>query len=60
MAFPRRQLNATVLPTGEVLVTSGSSGTGFNDNALAVHAAEIWNPNTGRWTVLASNTVNRT
>jgi hypothetical protein len=60
MAFPRRQLNATVLPTGEVLVTSGSSGTGFNDNALAVHAAEIWNPNTGRWTILASNTVNRT
>jgi hypothetical protein len=60
MAFPRRQLNATVLPTGEVLVTSGSRGTGFNDNALAVHAAEIWNPNTGRWTILASNTVNRT
>jgi hypothetical protein len=60
MAFPRRQLNATVLPTGEVLVTSGSRGTGFNDNELAVHAAEIWNPNTGRWTVLASNTVNRT
>ena len=60
MAFPRRQLNATVLPTGEVLVTSGSSGTAFNDNARAVHAAEIWNPNTGRWTILASNTVNRT
>jgi hypothetical protein len=60
MAFPRRQLNTTVLPTGEVLVTSGSSGTGFNDNALAVHAAEMWNPNTGRWTVLASNSVNRT
>jgi Domain of unknown function (DUF1929) len=60
MAFPRRQLNATVLPTGEVLVTSGSRGTGFNDNELAVHAAEIWNPNTGRWTILASNTVNRT
>ena len=60
MAFPRRQLNATVLPTGEVLATSGSSGTGFNDNALAVHAAEIWNPNTGRWTILASNAVNRT
>ena len=60
MAFPRRQLNTTVLPTGEVLVTSGSSGTNFNDNDLAVHAAEMWNPNTGRWTVLASNSVNRT
>ena len=61
MAFRRRHLNATVLPTGEVLVTSGSSGTGFNDNKLAVHAAEIWNPNPpGTWRILASNTVNRT
>lgn len=62
MANPRRHLNATVLPTGEVLVTSGSSGTGFNDVALAVHAAELWNPNPaplGNWTVLASNVVNR-
>jgi hypothetical protein len=49
-----------VLPTGEVLVTGGSSGTGFNDNPLAVRAAEIWNPHTGRWTILASNAVNRT
>ena len=60
MAFPRRHLNATVLPTGEVLVTGGSSGTGFNDVALGVHPAEIWNPTTGTWTVLASNTINRT
>jgi hypothetical protein len=60
MAYPRRQLNATVLPTGEVLVTSGSRGTNFNDNDLAVHPAEVWNPATGTWTVLASNSVNRT
>jgi PKD repeat protein len=60
MAFPRRHLNATVLPTGEVLVTGGTSGTGFNDVGLAVHAAELWNPNTGIWTTLASNSVNRT
>jgi PKD repeat protein len=60
MAFPRRHLNATVLPTGEVLVTGGSSGPGFNDFNLAVHAAEIWNPTTGTWRTLASNVVNRT
>ena len=60
MAIPRRHLNATVLPTGEVLVTGGSSGTGFNDVAAAVHAAEVWSPTTGTWTTLASNTVNRT
>jgi PKD repeat protein len=60
MAFPRRHLNATVLPTGDVLVTSGSSGTAFNDVAAAVHAAELWSPATGAWTTLASNSVNRT
>ena len=47
MAFKRRHLNATVLPTGEVLVTGGSSGTGFNDAAAGVHAAELWSPHDG-------------
>jgi PKD repeat protein len=59
MAFPRRHLNATVLPTGDVLVTGGSSGITFNDYTAPVHAAELWNPGTGLWTTLASNTVNR-
>jgi hypothetical protein len=60
MAFQRRHHTANVLPTGEVLVTGGSSGTGFNDFSLGVHAAEIWNPATGAWKTLASNAVNRT
>ena len=60
MAFKRRHLVATVLPTGEVLVTGGSSGTAFNDVNAGVHAAEIWNPVTRVWTTLASNTVTRT
>jgi hypothetical protein len=59
MAFRRRHLNATVLPTGEVLVTGGSSGITFNDYKLPVHAAELWSPATGVWTTLASNSVNR-
>ena len=59
MAYPRRHLNATVLPTGEVLVTSGSRGTAFNDIAQAVHPAELWSPTTGTWTTLASNRVKR-
>jgi Domain of unknown function (DUF1929)/Galactose oxidase, central domain len=60
MAFRRRHHNATVLPTGEVLVTGGSSGTGFDDQTRAVHAAELWNPVTGAWTTMASNAITRT
>jgi galactose oxidase-like protein/glyoxal oxidase-like protein len=59
MAYPRRHLNATVLPTGEVLVTGGVSGTSFNETSMGVRVAEIWNPATGVWTQLASNAVTR-
>jgi hypothetical protein len=59
MAYARRLLNATVLPDGTVLVTGGSSGTAVNDETRPVYAAELWNPDTGTWTVLASNAVVR-
>jgi hypothetical protein len=54
LAYARWNLNATVLPTGDVLVTSGVSGDRSNP-ALAVHAAELWNPATGSWTTLAGS-----
>ena len=59
MAYPRRHLNATILPTGQVLVTGGTSGTEFTDESRAVHPAELWDPATGSWTTLASNSVIR-
>jgi hypothetical protein len=59
MAFARRHMNATLLPTGDVLVTGGTSAPGFNNAAGAVHAAELWSPATGTWTTLASNAVTR-
>jgi len=61
MQFPRRHLNATILPDGQVLVTGGTQGGGFSDasDANAEHAAEVWDPGTGQWTTLASNTVTR-
>jgi galactose oxidase len=59
MAFARRHLNATVLPTGDVLVTGGTSGTSFSDETQGTRAAELWNPNTGVWTTLASDSVTR-
>ena len=55
MANRRRQLNLTLAPTGEVIATGGSSGTGFNNEAMTVHAAEAWSPATGRWRTLAAN-----
>jgi hypothetical protein len=59
MRYPRRHLNATILPDGQVLVTGGTSAGGFNTLAGAVHAAESWDPQTGHWTTLASNTIDR-
>jgi hypothetical protein len=59
MEFQRRHLNATLLPTGDVLVTGGVSGTGFSDISTGVRAAELWNPATGAWRTLASSAINR-
>jgi hypothetical protein len=59
MHFARRHLNATILPNGQVLVTGGTSAGGFNTLSGAAHAAEVWNPATGHWNQLASNTIDR-
>ena len=57
MSAPRRHLNSTILPDGQVLITGGTRGGGFVDisGGNAVKAAEVWNPATGQWTTLASN-----
>jgi hypothetical protein len=58
MAQARRQLNATILPDGTVLVTGGTRGAGFNnqDPGQSAYAAEVWNPATEQWRTLASAT----
>jgi hypothetical protein len=53
MAFPRRQLLATVLADGKVLVTHGTSGTGFNNQNTIIHHAELWDPATESWSTMA-------
>jgi WD40 repeat protein len=55
MAFSRWNTNATLLPTGEVLVTGGTSFNNRADPAGAVNAAELWNPSDGTWRTLASS-----
>jgi galactose oxidase len=61
MHFRRRQHNATILPNGTVLVTGGTQGPDFNavDPGSPVHEAELWDPSTGTWTVLAEEAVDR-
>jgi galactose oxidase len=68
MTFPRRQHNATILPDGTVLVTGGTRGGGapgtaeaFNDldPGQPVHIAELWDPKTGQWTMLAAEQTDR-
>lgn len=54
LTYARWNLNATVLPTGEVLVTGGVAGDRANP-ALKVNATELWNPTTGTWSLLASS-----
>jgi galactose oxidase len=57
MSAPRRHLNSTILPDGQVLITGGTRGAGFVniDPSLAVREAELWNPKTNQWTTLAAN-----
>ena len=59
MAFGRRQLNATVLPDGKVLVTGGTSSPGADEPSGAIFAAEMYNPDTEAWTTMASMQVKR-
>ncbi len=64
--IPRRHHNACVLPDGSVLVTGGTRGgggpsNGFNDMEAGqpVHSPEVWDPRTGKWTLLAAEAVDR-
>jgi Galactose oxidase-like, Early set domain/Glyoxal oxidase N-terminus/Divergent InlB B-repeat domain len=57
MAVARRQLNATLLADGKVLVSGGTNASGFNNapTSSAVLAAELWDPaKPGVWTPLSS------
>lgn len=57
MSLGRRQLNATALADGTVLVTGGMTSTAKSTLVDMTHAAttaELWQPTTGQWTMLSS------
>jgi Domain of unknown function (DUF1929)/Divergent InlB B-repeat domain len=60
MRFARRQINATILADGSVLVTNGSSGPGFNDFTSPVFDAELWRPAGNTWSLMARESAGRT
>jgi galactose oxidase-like protein len=51
----RAFLNLTMLPDGTALATGGEVNHDISQASYAVHAAEVWSPDTGQWTTLASN-----
>jgi hypothetical protein len=60
MHSARRQINATILADGTVLVTGGTGGAGFNNQSGVVHTPELWNPATNTWRTMAAEDRNRT
>jgi galactose oxidase-like protein len=59
LAVGRKQLNATTLPDGRVLVTGGTSGDGFSNPAFAEFTAELWDPGTNAFATMAAMQVPR-
>jgi hypothetical protein len=59
MAFARRQMNATLLADGNVLVTGGTIAPGFNNQGGAVRRAELWNTKSETWKTMASESRDR-
>jgi hypothetical protein len=59
MSYPRRQMNLTILADGKVLATGGTSSSGFTVRKLGRREAELWDPATGTWTLMAPETVIR-
>jgi hypothetical protein len=56
MSVGRRNLNATLLPDGTVLVTGGSAMWGKDSPSGAVYYAELWDPKTAEWSIVGSYT----
>jgi galactose oxidase len=60
MAYARALSNSVVLPNGDVLVVGGQQHPqGYTDTGAAL-SPELWNPSTGKFTVMAPEAIPRT
>jgi galactose oxidase len=59
MSYPRSFSTSVVLPTGEVVVVGGMSWAYIFSDEGSVRTAEIWNPNTRQFSMLAEMVVPR-
>jgi hypothetical protein len=59
MNYPRSYQNMTLLPDGTVLASGGESASDGTDLSKAVLPAELWDPSTKTWRVVASLTTGR-
>lgn len=59
MAYPRGFANAVVLPDGKVLITGGQVKSLVFTDVQSVLNAEIWDPATKKFTLLAPQTIGR-
>jgi hypothetical protein len=54
MGSRRRQMNATLLADGKVLITGGTSSRGFSNSSGALLTTELWDPASETFTPMAS------
>ena len=60
MAYARAFSNSVVLPNGEVLVVGGQQHPEPFTDTGAVLSPELWNPATGKFTIMAPELISRT
>jgi galactose oxidase len=60
MAYQRSFGNGVVLPNGEVLVVGGQQHPQTFTDTGAVFSPELWNPSTGKFTIMAPEAIPRT
>jgi galactose oxidase len=60
MAYARSFSNSVVLPNGDVLVVGGQQHPQTFTDAGAVFSPELWNPSTGKFTIMAPEAIPRT